>query len=348
MEKWNELCYMLSENLPSNMSEQLFELKVIQAFEKLGWSEFNNEIVVRESIQLGSSNRISPDLVLKSKELGNLFVVEVKKPSIEIDNFSFKGQLSSYMGIMRVELGILIGNKIQIYLENKFSNENSIILIDEIEFNRDNEKGLNFVKLFSKNNFNKQDIENYTQNKIQTLKDTENFKSLKNIMLSENYRIKIIDILKTELLNDYDEKIIDKAFNLLELKIEDKNKIAPIENYEKSRTKKYISVDNFNTTTEKLPIGKYVQKTFNELVTNKLIDRNEIERLQRADYSKITFDIQFPFLAKENSPYYERIRYWKNTCQINGEIFFICSQWYEVSANNDRPYYEEWLKKMKK
>lgn len=348
MEKWNEICYMLSENLPSNLSEQLFELKVIQAFEKLGWSEFNNEIIVRESIQLGSSNRISPDLVVKSKELGNLFIVEVKKPSIEIDNSSFKGQLSSYMGIMRVELGILIGNKIQIYLENKFSNENNIILIDEIEFNRDNEKGLNFVKLFCKNNFNKQDIENYTQNKIQTLKDTEDLKSLKNKLLSESYRIKIIDILKKELVNEYDEKIIDKAFDLLELNIEDKNTIAPLENYEKSRSKKHIASYDTNTSTEKLAIGKYVQKTFNELVTNKLIDRNEVERLQRADYSKATFDIQFPFLAKENSNYYERIRYWKKPCQINGEMFFICSQWYEISANNDRPYYEEWLKKMKK
>jgi len=67
MEKWNELCYILSENLPSNTSEQLFELKVVQAFEKLGWSQFNNEIVVRKSIQLGASNRIVPDLILKSR-----------------------------------------------------------------------------------------------------------------------------------------------------------------------------------------------------------------------------------------------------------------------------------------
>ena len=70
--------------------------------------------------------------------------------------------------------------------------------------------------------------------------------------------------------------------------------------------------------------------------------------MQRHDYSKATFDIQFPFLAKENSRYYERARYYKNTYHINGEIYFLCSQWYEVPTNNDRPYYEEWLNKMKK
>jgi hypothetical protein len=58
MEKWNELCFMLSESIPSNTTEQIFELKVIQAFEKLGWIQFKNEIVVRESIHLGASNRI--------------------------------------------------------------------------------------------------------------------------------------------------------------------------------------------------------------------------------------------------------------------------------------------------
>ena len=347
MEKWNELCFILSENIPTNMSEQLFELKVIQAFEKLGWSEYNNEIIVRESVQVGASNRISPDLVLKSKELGNLFIVEVKKPSFEIDNLTFKGQLSSYMGIMRVELGILIGNKIQLFLDGKFFNEEGIILIDEIEFKRDNEKGLKFVQLFSKENYNREKIEIHAQEKIQELKEINDFKKLKKQLLSENYNEKIVAYLKTELLKEYNEKIIEKIFQILEVKIRDKNKIVPLENHEKRQTKKHSSIENFDNSSGKLPIGKYVQKTFNALVNNNSIDRNEIEKLQRRDYSKLIFDIQFPFLAKENSKYYERTRYWKKPFYINGEIYFVTSQWFEVPANNDRPYYEEWLKKMK-
>lgn len=347
MEKWNELCYILSENLPSNMSEQLFELKVIQVFEKLGWSEFNNEIVVRESIQLGASNRIIPDLVLKSKEKGNLFVVEVKKPSLEIDKSTFKGQLSSFMGIMRVELGILIGNKIQLFLDGKFFNKNDIVLIDEIEFKRDNEKGIKFVELFSKDNYNKQNIEKYAQDKLQQLEEIEDFKRLKNQLLSENYNEKVVDYLKTELLKEYSENTIEKVLKVIEVKINSKNTIVPLENYETHRVYKHKKAENFNELNRKLPIGKYVRKTFYELVKDNSIDRTEIERLQRSDYSKLTFDIQFPFMVKENSPNYERIRYWKNPYQINGEIFFVCSQWFEVPQNNDRPYYEEWLQKMK-
>ncbi len=353
MEKWNELCYILSENLPFNTSEQLFELKVVQAFEKLGWSQFNNEIVVRESIQLGASNRISPDLVLKTKEKGNLFIIEVKKPSVEIENSIFQSQLSSYMGIMRLELGILIGNKIQLYLDGKIFNKNGIVLIDEIEFKRDSEKGLKFVQLFNKENYNEENIKNHAQEKIQQLKEIENFEKLKNDLFSSGiYSNKLTDFLKAELSKEYGAKIIEKIFKILEVKIENKNKIVEVENYSRVRrkNKEYISTNEYrmlNNTSGKLPIGKFVRRTFFELVKEKKIDNNEVEKMQRHDYSKATFDIQFPFLAKENSRYYERARYYKSPYHINGEIYFLCSQWYEVPANNDRPYYEEWLRKIK-
>jgi hypothetical protein len=347
MEKWNELCFILSKSISPNLSETVFEQKVIQALEKLGWSYFKGEISVQESIQVGSSGRITPDIIIKSNEI-NLFVIDVKRPSDDLKNPSHQKQLLSYMRMLSLDFGMLIGNKIQLFLDGKFFNTNGIVLIDEIEFKRDNEKGLKFVELFSKVNYNKQDIEEHAQEKIQQLKEIEDFKKLKNQLLSENYNEKIIDFLKTELLKEYDEKIIEKVFKILEIKIENKNKIVPLENFERRRTKKYSPIENFNEPTGKLPIGKYVRKTFNDLVKNNLIDRSEIERLQRGDYSKSTFDIQFPFLAKENSPYYERIRYWKNPYHINGEVYFVCSQWYEVPANNDRPFYEGWLRKMKK
>ena len=44
MDKWNELCFILSESINSNISEQLYEPKVIQAFEKLGWSQYKVRI----------------------------------------------------------------------------------------------------------------------------------------------------------------------------------------------------------------------------------------------------------------------------------------------------------------
>src|SRR5680860_491256 len=122
------------------------------------------------------------------------------------------------------------------------------------------------------------------------------------------------------------------------LKIKENNIDSSI-NSEK-KTKLDINVKDINSK----PIGKYVVQTLNKVIDSNLISPQECIKLQRKDYSKKTFDIQFPFLAKENSQFYVRERYWKNSVIINREKFFVCSQWYEVPQNNDRPYYKTWLK----
>lgn len=37
---WEEICFILTETIPSNVSEQIYENKVIRVFEKLGWSQY--------------------------------------------------------------------------------------------------------------------------------------------------------------------------------------------------------------------------------------------------------------------------------------------------------------------
>ena len=114
MADWNEICFVLSKSLPANISEQLFEQKVIQALEKMGWSQYKGELAVRESIQIGSVNRINPDITIRSENGENEIVVEIKKPSEDLGAERFRNQLFSYMRMTRVNLGILIGSKIQI------------------------------------------------------------------------------------------------------------------------------------------------------------------------------------------------------------------------------------------
>lgn len=351
MSIWNELCYNLSENITTNTSEQIYELKVIQAFEKMGWSEFNKEILVRESVQLGSANRISPDLVIQTKDKGNLFIIEVKKPSIDIANPSFKSQLSSYMGIMRVDIGILIGNKIQIFVDGKTHGKSGIILIDEIDFTRDNPKGKDFVNLFHKSSFNTNSIELKAKEVVAKQREYQEIIALKKHLGSTAIKELFKQFILQEVIKDYSKKAIEQVLPDIDIQILDKG--------EKINTPSILSKQimkpndlqqrytNGKQIGNKTPIGKYVKSTFIELIKDNKLSPDEVNKLQSKDYSKATFDLQFPLLAKENSTFYDRVRYWKQPCQINGELFFICSQWYETSANNDRPYYEAWLKKMK-
>jgi hypothetical protein len=291
-------------------------------------------------------------LVLKSKEKGNLFTVEVKKPSLEISNLNFENQLSSYIGILRIELGLLIGKKIQLYVDGKLFDKTGLILFEEIEFNRNSLKGLKFVELFNKESFELQNIINYAMDRIQQLKEIETTEALKQELLSKHHIDTIKDSIKSKLLLKFDERIIDNVLKDLEITVTDKNKTLKLETLIENESKKYgsfIKANTSGTTTSQLPIGKYVRETLNQLIFEDRISREEVEKLQRADYSKQTFDIQFAFLKKGFHPdSNERIRYWKNPVIINGEQFFVCSQWYEVPVNNDRPYYESWLKKMRR
>jgi hypothetical protein len=95
----------------------------------------------------------------------------------------------------------------------------------------------------------------------------------------------------------------------------------------------------------KLKIGKHVQSTFRKAITN--IDNNELLKLQNATYSKTTFDIQYPLLKKVLRTNVGKIeRYWKEPVEILGDKYWLCSEWFEKEENNDRPYYDKWLKKI--
>lgn len=66
--------------------------------------------------------------------------------------------------------------------------------------------------------------------------------------------------------------------------------------------------------------------------------------MRKSDYSKEVFDIQYPFLLKASetdgrSPK----RYYSSSIKIYDEDYFLCSEWFEVPANNDRAYLIKWL-----
>jgi len=215
---WNEICFILTKSVPNNSSEQLFESKVIQAFEKLGWSHFKNEISVREKIQIGSSGRISPDLIIRSEEK-NLIVVEVKRPSENLSNPSYQNQLASYMRMLRLNFGILIGNEIKIFVDGSLIDSNKPELLETIEFTDNNQKGVNFISLFKKDTFSVCKIESYIKTKVERLKEDYTIKYLKKEIRNSEYNKHLKEKLKEKLLNEYDISIVDEVMSDVEVDI---------------------------------------------------------------------------------------------------------------------------------
>ncbi|KAA6342941.1 hypothetical protein EZS27_009346 [termite gut metagenome] len=92
--------------------------------------------------------------------------------------------------------------------------------------------------------------------------------------------------------------------------------------------------------TNYIKIGELVKTTFKFLLENGAVTNEEIEQMQTLEYSKRVFDLQYPVLNKQRDPL---VRYYAQIVYINGEKYYICSQWFEASTNNDRPFLEKWI-----
>lgn len=220
-EKWNEICFLLSENIRPDISENDFEQNVIQALRVMDWKEYSGDIEIRPSFQVGAANRIMPDFVIKSADNRKLFVIEIKQPNIPL-NSRFQQQLFSYMRQLRLEYGILIGQGIQIFYDGDLSKQEDPILLETIKFTRDNKKGLKFVELFAKENFNRESLKSFTLNAFKKINRRKEHNDLTKKILSESFQEKITELIKQDFLDEYDGELIESV--LKELRIEIKQK----------------------------------------------------------------------------------------------------------------------------
>lgn len=222
--KWNEICFLLSDNIKSDISESDFEQNVIRALEALNWKEFLGDIQIRPSHQFGAAGSLRPDFVINSSENKSLFVIEIKQPSIPL-NTNFQQQLFSYMRQLKLEYGVLIGQVIQLFYDGNLSDHDDPVLLDTIEFEKDNPKGQKFVELFSKDNFSFDSLQSFTQNSLKRISRRAAQKELSKKILSKEYQSEVVELIKQDLLSQYDAELIDNVLRDISINIISKNLI---------------------------------------------------------------------------------------------------------------------------
>lgn len=95
---------------------------------------------------------------------------------------------------------------------------------------------------------------------------------------------------------------------------------------------------------DEMKIGEIVRKVLRKMLEDGKVTEQEVVKMQSKKYSKETFGIQYPLLYLTNSSQGKSpIRYYSASLMIYGKEYFLCSEWYEVPANNDRPYLMKWL-----
>ncbi|CAM1340602.1 hypothetical protein [Tenacibaculum aestuarii] len=220
-EKWNEINFLLSESIKADISENDFEKNVIQALRVLDWKQFLGDFDIRPSFQLGSVNRIMPDFVVKSATNKNLFVIEIKQPNIPLTS-TFQQQLFSYMRLLKLEYGILIGQSIQIFYDGDLTNQEDPILLETIKFERNSKKGEAFTELFNKNKFNEESLKEFTIEALKKINLKQDFKKLTKKIISENYTERVLELIKQDFISEYDGELLDSVLGEIKIHIEKK------------------------------------------------------------------------------------------------------------------------------
>lgn len=107
-------------------------------------------------------------------------------------------------------------------------------------------------------------------------------------------------------------------------------------------TKKTVIPEYNAQIRSKLKIGELAKLVLRPLLQSDRVSEKEISLLQKKEYCKKHFDIQYPLLLKTTAEKRE-LHYYKERFYINGESYRLCCEWFEKEANNDRPYLEKWI-----
>jgi len=344
-EKWKEICFYLSENIRTDISESEFEQNVIQALRVLDWKEFLGDIQIRPSFQIGASNRIMPDFVINSAEKKNLFVIEIKQPSIPL-NINFQQQLFSYMRQLRLQYGFLIGQVIQIFYDGDLTEHDDPVLLETIEFNKDNIKGQKFVELFSKENFSKELLESFTLNSLKKINRKSEQKKLHQKILSPAYQTEILELIKQDFLNKYDAELIDNVLKKISITIS--GNVATEQITQKVPAKVWESNGQQNTRDKtkyiingkgkRLPKNRFVLELVKEYLKKKPSSFKSLKNVFLDEYQGSTGvintleSVEIKYANKGNKRHF--IADNEILTSADNIQFVVCTEWGKDNINN--------------
>lgn len=195
---WNEIVSEYNDNL--NCKEEIVQ-KTWEVLFKLCFGYSKAEIDSQRSVKMGVMTKRADIVITNGAE--DLFVVELKRHVLH----EGQEQLFSYLNQLKIDLGILVCDKLYIYDYDYTAKENAYSVL-EIPFVTDNPNGSRFVELFLKDNFDKQKIRDFikecNENKdiVNEIKN-EITSNLATELLKKYFREKYTDIDIDKILSDY-------------------------------------------------------------------------------------------------------------------------------------------------
>lgn len=198
-ENWKQFVYPLIEDRKQDVEEESYHFHIENQLIPLGWAPWRNEIKHKPNLRIGNRKSIQPDiLVLRDSE--EQFVIEVKRPS-HVQQGENIDQLESYMRQMKLKVGIYIGERLEIFYDKPDSKH--VVSVLQIPLELEEKRGSRFVELFSKENFSKESIVDFCEERIQEMQRQANLNNIKDALIADA-QTQIAECLRHYLMEKYD------------------------------------------------------------------------------------------------------------------------------------------------
>ena len=197
-EMWNRFVYDLCEAKKRDVDEDIYHSLIETQMQLLGWAKWKGEICHKPNIPIGNSKFIQPDILIKCGD-EDQFVIEVKRP-VHTQTERERVQLESYMRQLKLDVGIYIGEHIEVFYDKPKSKDAVSVLRIPLEI--DNKLGAKFVEKFSKESFTKDGIVEFCEARMEEMNRQANLNKIKEGLIA-NAQVQITESLTPYLMEKY-------------------------------------------------------------------------------------------------------------------------------------------------
>ena len=208
MNNWDEIVDILSIYITNDTSEGNYQREIVNCLRMLGWRSKEGTLKEQVTLHIGNNNSIRPDIVLYKDNLPVL-PIEIKRPT-NISSSKEEKQLMSYMRQLKLNIGLYIGNNIQLYYDDP-SDIDLPVCVLKAEFTENDRNGISLCKMLSYDTFNLNEIEenckrlyenninkNCLQNKLNDFLSAENIINniktlIKNKFMAEGFDEELLE-----------------------------------------------------------------------------------------------------------------------------------------------------------
>lgn len=197
-EKWNQFVYVLCEAKKKDVDEDTYHTLIENQLQLLNWMMYKGEICHKPNIPIGNSKFIQPDILIKSDN-EEQFVIEVKRP-VHSQTERERVQLESYMRQLKLDVGIYIGEHIEVFYDKPKSKD--AVSVMRIPLEIDNKLGAKFVEKFFRDNFSRDAIVDFCEERIKEIQRQANLNKIKESLIADA-QTQITESLKPYLMEKY-------------------------------------------------------------------------------------------------------------------------------------------------